>query len=221
MKKNKADFEFYSKTLHARCSSNALINLPMKRVINFMLLLACVLCLSNCKKDEPATILKIGQSYQGGFIFYILKVGDAGYDSNVQHGIIAAPLDQSAGISWSNGSYINIGVTADGIGSGMANTIAIVNAQGEGNYAAKICYDLVLGGYSDWYLPSKAECGAMYFNLNVFRNIGNFADNPTRYWSSTEATYNLVYSQYGNDGYGPTGGYYKDESSHVRAVRSF
>jgi hypothetical protein len=43
------------------------------------------------------------------------------------------------------------------IGTGNTNTNLIVAVQGNGNYAAKICYDLVLNGYSDWFLPSRDE----------------------------------------------------------------
>jgi hypothetical protein len=97
--------------------------------------------------------------------------------------------------------------------------MTIVAAQGEGNYAAKLCYDLVLNGYDDWYLPSKSECFAMYFNLHIYRGMGNFADEL--YWSSTEASIGNAYSQYSNDGYPPNGGYFKSSAYHVRAIRAF
>ena len=117
--------------------------------------------------------LTLGQSYQGGKIFYI--------DSSKQHGLIAAPSDQSEGIQWYNGSFVTTGATGTAIGTGQANTNAIVTAQGPGSYAAKLCDDLVLNGYSDWYLPSKDELNQLYLNETI---VGGFAYDG--YWSSSE-----------------------------------
>ena len=52
---------------------------------------------SSCKKktdnNNPATTPKvIGQNYGGGIIFYV--------DGTGQHGLIAAPYDQSSGALW-------------------------------------------------------------------------------------------------------------------------
>jgi hypothetical protein len=47
--------------------------------------------------------------------------------------------------------------------------------------AARICGDLVLNGYSDWYLPSKDELYKLYLNRTA---IGGFA--AADYWSSSE-----------------------------------
>jgi hypothetical protein len=185
-----------------------------KRIIYVLLTMATLsLLLNSCtkKEDDNVVTFSIGQYYGGGMIFYI--------DDTKQHGLICAPVDQSDAIQWSNG--INIITNANGtdIGDGMANTEAIIAAQGAGNYAAQICYDLVLNGYSDWFLPSKSECGTMYFNLEIFNHLGNLADEL--YWSSTEASIDNAYSQYSNDGYPPNGGYYKNTAHRVRAVRAF
>jgi hypothetical protein len=188
----------------------------MKNKISFrylqLLALGFVLILTNgCKKNDDTIKYSIGQSYGGGLIYYI--------DDTGQHGLIAAPSDQAASVPWSNLSNITTNANGSDIGTGMANTITIVTMQGAGNYAAKICNDLVLDGFSDWFLPSKSECFLMYFNLKIMKGIGDFSD--VLYWSSTEASINNAYSQYSNDGYPPNGGYYKTSSYSVRAVRTF
>jgi hypothetical protein len=157
----------------------------------------------------------VSDSYQGGIIAYILQSGDPGYVSGQLHGLIAAPSDQSSGIQWYNGSYIATGAT--GASTGNTNTNTIVSHQGSGNYAAKLCYDLALGGYSDWYLPSKAELSKLYLNRAA---IGGFTSNY--YWSSTE----YAPSGAGNAWfYSFTGGYQgygnKMNTYAVRAVRAF
>ena len=156
----------------------------------------------------------VGLSYQGGIVANILEKYDNGYDENVVHGLIVAPSDQSSGMSWDNGTHFLIGVTATEKGTGNSNTNAIVTVQGSGNYAAKLCYDLVLGGYSDWYLPSKDE---LYLLNSYSSNIGSF--NGGRYWSSSETYLNNAwltdFSYHDNLSY-PKGG-----ELHVRAIRSF
>lgn len=166
--------------------------------------------------DEIINILSIGDSYQGGVIAYFLEEGDLGYDENVKHGLIAAKVDQSASIQWYNGSYTTTGALSKVIGSGQANTAAIISSQGaiETNYAAGIARAYNGGGYSDWYLPSKDELNKLYLNRTA---VGGFAN--TFYWSSTEIGLEDAWAQSFNTG---TQGY--DDKSlliHVRAIRAF
>ncbi|MFM8444420.1 MAG: DUF1566 domain-containing protein [Methylococcus sp.] len=158
--------------------------------------------------------LKIGDTYQGGIIFYL--------DGSGQHGLIAAASDQSAGIVWWNGSYVSTGATGTAVGTGQANTTAIVNAQGPGSYAASVADNLVLNGYSDWFLPSIDELNLMYTTIGPvaappLTNIGGFGDDL--YWSSSDwdGFRALAY----NFGEGDENPYYKENPLRVRPVRAF
>ena len=92
----------------------------------------------------------------------------------------------------------------------------IVTVQGAGSYAAKLCDDLVLGGYNDWYLPSKDELNQLYLNKT---EIGGFGDIQS-YWSSSEINNLAAWRQY--FGNGTQGGSSKNNTTYsVRAIRSF
>jgi len=156
--------------------------------------------------------LSIGQSYQGGSIFYI--------DATGQHGLIAALTDIPA-LKWCVGTtYISTGATATTIGSGNANTNAIIASQGAGSYAAQACTDLVSGGYSDWYLPSADELKLLYTNIAIYTGM-NIA---TRYWTSSETpgdpTFGKALAVRWSDGV-LTVGNNKDFIYPARAIRSF
>jgi len=157
-------------------------------------------------------VFTIGQSYQGGLIFYL--------DATKKHGLICAPTDQSGGASWgcSGTSITNSNGTSTG--TGQANTSAIVSGCATIGIAAKICNDLILGGYSDWYLPSRFELGFVYSNL-VAKGLGGFQSNNNYYyfWSSSQYTSTDSYLQSFSNGY--TYITSKNSSFRVRAIRTF
>jgi len=155
---------------------------------------------------KKETELAVGIYYKGEIIAYL--------DNTNQHGLIAAPYDLSEA-QWYK-SYMVTGATGTTVGTGQSNTTQIVQAQGLGFYAAKLCDDLVLNSYSDWFLPSKDELNFLYQNRNL---IGGFT--VYYYWSSSEYDAYFAWSQNFSDGIQYFNGNKFSSIWGVRAVRTF
>jgi hypothetical protein len=161
---------------------------------------------ANACFDDGSSCKGIGDTYEGGVIFWLNGIGG---------GLIAAPFDQSSGAEW---GCVGISISgADGmaIGTGNQNTIDILNGCTTPGIAAHICDTLTLGGYNDWFLPSKDELNEMYLNKAA---IGGFA-NFQYYWSSTEYNILNAWIQGFDDGYQNYAS--KNFNYYVRAVRAF
>jgi hypothetical protein len=132
--------------------------------------------------DDLINSLDIGDFYQGGIIAYFHQPGDPGYDASVRHGLIAAPFDQSVNATWGCVGYDLLCAEGTALGTGYQNTRDIVAGCNEVGIAARICNDLELNGYSDWYLPSKDELVKLYLNRDA---IGGFVTGSYSYYYSS------------------------------------
>ncbi len=172
--------------------------------------------------------VNIGDVYGGGKLAYLLVDGDPGYDPNVAHGLIAANADGNSGISisWNNPNQAyqnnNTGATATALGTGFANTTAIITGNGGmGNYAAYMSTYYAMGGYTDWYLPSKDELNKLYLNKAA---IGGFnVTNGSSYWTSSETSLTTVWTQdFWSIGSGAqTSTTFKASNGYFRPIRKF
>jgi len=188
----------------------------IKSGIAALLLLTAVSCtkekisspsLATQTTDKSTQAFTIGQSYHGGIIFYI--------DGTGQHGLIAATSDQGTGIPWQPGGNKLTNATGTANGTGASNTATIVSVLGNsGTYAALLCANYSSGGFSDWYLPSKAELNLLFKKRAVVGGLGS-----TNYWSSSEVSRGKAWDQEFGGGF-----QFKDTKSftlNVRAVSSF
>jgi hypothetical protein len=119
----------------------------------------------------------VGQNFQGGKIFYI--------DSTGEHGLIFPVIyfyEEKRWAGWPYGDSL-VGTTLTDVGAGKLNTQKIL-ASGNNDpiSAARYCDDLVLNGYSDWFLPSAGELAL------VKAAVGPLEISGSLYWTSTEAT---------------------------------
>ena len=111
---------------------------------------------------------------------------------------------------------------------GMANSQAMIDGH---HPAAAFCHDLKIGGFDDWYLPSRHEMALLAENLmpgagyvpeqtaaEAFKVGGAEAFERNWYLTSTEFSAGYVWVQTFSSGY-QTNGDVKDWSGLVRAVR--
>jgi len=153
------------------------------------------------------TKFQIGEAGPGGgIVFYLDGVGG---------GMEAAPASTEGQADWGCPTTL-IGGTLETVGSGYANTNLMTGSCTQALSAATLCTDLVSGGKSDWYLPSKDEINLMYTNLHL-QGFGQFG--AYRYWSSSEFSSTNAYRHDFMDGASFAAN--KGIAYRVRAIRSF
>jgi len=147
-----------------------------------------------------------GVSYGSEISFTTLQLGGNGpaggiifYDDGVSGGLEVSIVDYEVNMQWGCGTLL-INSNATVVGSGVANTQAIVDAHNndlvdyaanptqcdasnDGTVAAIYCDEFILNDYDDWFLPSLEEVMLIYSNLHSV-GLGDFTDDI--YWTSTE-----------------------------------
>ena len=168
----------------------------------------------------PVALYAVGDiGPSGGKIFYVsmsraegsryFEMACAGWSDGICGG---SDLSDPLAIWGCKNSSISTGVA---IGTGETNTTAIVTGCSTSNIAARKASLLVLGGYDDWFLPSKLELNQICVNRGVLGLTTSFDLLSSSQQSSTHA-----HAQYSS---GPCGSYTaaKDSTTRVRPVRSF
>src|SRR5690554_2841518 len=194
-----------------------------KSIISGLLIAVLLLLVIGCDTggggSNPAVTYAIGDTGPSGvgIVFYITDGG--------LHGLEVAPVDQSTSQVWIEGGSTQKtenGNTSTAIGTGLANSNAIIDQTGHTGSAAQVCRSYNGGGLTDWYLPSKDELAAIWDNLvndgtGVNSGVGGFAESS--YWSSSEGSSSHAWVQDFDSGYQGNDG--KSLTYRVRAVRAF
>ena len=187
----------------------------MKRLTIMLIAALAALMLTGCPgtgqdpAQDPVTYA-IGDTGPSGvgIVFYVTDGG--------LHGLEAAPSDQSTSTWIAGGSTTATlnGNTSTEIGTGSANTDAIIAQTDHTGSAAQVCRDYDGGGETDWFLPSQDELYQLYLQKDT---VGGFVIGP-KYWSSSEHSSSSAHSQYFSTGQDTD---FKYTSLRVRAIRAF
>ena len=104
----------------------------------------------------------IGQAFGGGY--YAGQIGVSGVAT--PYLIVGPVASAQAGTTLKYKNVNTATAGADSVIDGPQNTADIV-ADGNATVypAGHFCNDLVIGGFSDWYLPAKNELEICYYNL--------------------------------------------------------
>ena len=129
---------------------------------------------------------------------------------------ITAESDQSTNAPWGC-QGTNIAGTTGITGAGIINTAAIVAGCATANIAARLANDLVLNGFSDWFLPSVGELSEMRVQLYL-AGLGNLANHP--YWTSFQYDADEAYTINFNNGNASLNNK-SLTNKHTRAMRRF
>lgn len=169
----------------------------------------------------------IGDLALGGIVFYILQPGDPGYETNQQHGLVAAlenvNIGGVSGYVWGCYGTLLSGTSFTFIGAGAANTTAILAGCATRPIAASVANSYTGSGYTDWYLPSKDELNAMWNNVGTGASFPNYnkANLSGYLWSSSQVDSTSAWMQLMDNGTQFQDSKAQVTQNKIRPVRSF
>lgn len=133
----------------------------------------------------PTEVPNIGDAFLGGFF--------AGYISHTANGVATHALIVAPRATGASGTgytlttsytYKTTRTTTAGSAStfdGRANTDAAITAGISVHPAAQFCVNLTIGGYTDWYVPSRFELDIAYFHLKPSTTSNNTSTGINNY----------------------------------------
>jgi len=142
---------------------------------------------------SPQYTYKVGTTGPGGGqIFY-----NAGSVQSWGQYLEVAPASTTLlSVGWCNSAYTSTLIgTSSAIGTGLANTNAILAIDSASGTPAYYCKNYSNNGKTDWFMPSIEELNALY-NAKLAHTLNI---NTNFYWSSTEIDASNVY--YGSGPY--------------------
>lgn len=169
---------------------------------------------ATCAEGGTCKVGDVGPG--GGKVFYVATSAFTSTGSACNTAckyLEAAPSDHSSKVAWCSNTNSSLGVTAQGIGSGMSNTTTADSTCTSG--AIQVAADYTNNSKTDWHLPSKDELAQLYAERT---KVGSFAYDY--YWSSSEPYSYASYGQRFGDG---AQNLYMKSSIYgsVRLVRAF
>jgi hypothetical protein len=152
----------------------------------------------------------VGQDLGYGYCAYVNSLG---------HGFIVS-YDIVATVTWGCRNTLITTDNGPAIGTGLANTNAILAGCATRPIAASVAKTYTGGGFTDWYLPSFAEMSQIY---KVRTLVGNLGALNTNYFTSSEFTSNAAITVYVVNFFNaPVTALFKDgTTTHLLAIRNF
>ena len=136
-------------------------------------------------KAPVSVVLRLGDSFQGGKVFYLEGSGEHGLIASTSDFVFNGEFGAEDGFFW--GKEGLIGTTRN---NGKANTELMASNSPSLGYAG---YHFrggnYINGFSDWYIPSIEELELLRANMDL---VGGFVRTGTPwqdfYWSSSESS---------------------------------